>query len=74
MSFTGNQIVFWSDLGCFQLDRNASHIGAIQSRVFHPLPKREVMAQRFSNAETEVTSVAIHEASGNPPIAAMSVN
>ena len=32
------------------------------------------MAQRFSNAETEVTSVAIHEASGNPPIAAMSVN
>jgi hypothetical protein len=32
------------------------------------------MAQRFSNAETEVTSVGIHEASGNPPIAAMSVN
>ena len=32
------------------------------------------MAQGFSNAETEVTSIGIHEARRNSPIAAMSVN
>jgi len=49
-------------------------MGAIECRVFNPLPQIMIMAQLTSDAKTETSRVGIHKAGGISPKAAVTVD